>query len=187
MESGMRNIKKILVPVDFCEESAAALKRALALAIESRAEVIALHVIDAYSLRDHFTSTRFSRFSMSNGRLVGARFPVISLQALLSERTAKLSRFVNRHIRQNDRIVISQKVSMGGVVKEIATIAHEEDIDLLVIELRKNFPSLNLTVLKLLQMSRHIACPVLLEPALRERRWHPIQWLAGLLPVSARA
>ena len=48
---GMRDVKKILVPVDFCGESAGALKHALALASESRAEVMALHVIDKYSPR----------------------------------------------------------------------------------------------------------------------------------------
>ena len=179
----MRNVKKILVPVDFCEESACALKRAVALAIESRAEVIALHVIDAYSLRDYFTSPRFS---MLDRRLAGAESPAVSLQSLKSDKRRRLAQFINRHVRQNDGIVITQKVRTGSVVREIATIAREKNIDLLVIELRRNFPSLNLTVLKLLQMSRHIPCPVLLEPAIPKHRRRPIQWLSGLLPASAK-
>ena len=144
---------------------------------------MALHVIDKYSLRYYFTSTQFL---MLDGRLAGGGSPAISLQTLRSERAEGLARFVHRHARQNDGIVVSQKVRIGSVVKEIAAIAREENIDLLVIELRKHFPSLNLTILKLLQMSRHMPCPVLLEPAMPKHRPRPIQWLAGLLPASAK-
>jgi len=45
----MRKVEKILVPIDFTGESARALKRAMALAMENGAELIALHVVDARS------------------------------------------------------------------------------------------------------------------------------------------
>jgi nucleotide-binding universal stress UspA family protein len=42
----MRKLNKILVPIDFSEESARALRYALSLAKETRAELVALHVIE---------------------------------------------------------------------------------------------------------------------------------------------
>ena len=56
-EEIMRKVEKILVPIDFTEESARALKRATGLATENGAELIALHVVDARSLRDYFLSS----------------------------------------------------------------------------------------------------------------------------------
>ena len=42
----MLKVEKILVPIDFSEESARALRNALALAKETKAELIALHVVE---------------------------------------------------------------------------------------------------------------------------------------------
>jgi len=42
----MRKLTKILIPIDFSEESARALRCALSLAKETRAELVALHVIE---------------------------------------------------------------------------------------------------------------------------------------------
>ncbi len=159
----MRNIKKILVPIDFCEESASAMRRGLALAMESSAELVALHIIHAYSLRHYFMSTAPGMEHLSPA---GGDCPIISLDVLRSERAVKLSTFIDRHAARNRGIVITQRIRMGSVVKEIAATAWEENIDLLIVELRKRFPFLNLTVLKLLQLGRTLPCPVLLEPAL---------------------
>ena len=91
--------------------------------------------------------------------------PLLSLDALRSEKALELSTFISKHARVNGGIVVTRKLRMGSVVKEIAATAWEENIDLIVVELRKRFPFLNLTVLKLLQLSRKLPCPVLLEPA----------------------
>ena len=70
----MRKLNKILVPIDFSEESARALKYALSLARETRSELVVLHVIEKTNdsdffmssvacLRDHlFRSTSFQKF-----------------------------------------------------------------------------------------------------------------------------
>jgi len=50
----MPDVKKILVPIDFSDESAGALKHGAALARQTRAELLALHVIPAYDLQDYF-------------------------------------------------------------------------------------------------------------------------------------
>ena len=53
----MRKVEKVLIPIDFTEESARALKRATALATENGAELLALHVVDARTLRNYFLSS----------------------------------------------------------------------------------------------------------------------------------
>ena len=48
----MQKMRKILVPIDFSQESGWALRHAAALGRETGARVIALHVIDENSVRD---------------------------------------------------------------------------------------------------------------------------------------
>ena len=158
----MRKIKKILVPIDFCQESASAFLHALGLAMEAKAELIVLHVIDAYQLRNFFMATINDIEHPTWGRLNDSLF---SLDALRNEKNLALSTFIDKHARVFGGIVITRRVRMGSVVKEIAATAWEENIDLIVVELRKRFPFLNLTVLRLLQLCRKLPCPVLLEPA----------------------
>ena len=158
----MRTIKKILVPIDFCEESASAFLHALGLAKEARAELIVLHVIDSYALRNFFLPATEDIERPTLDRLNAS---LLSLDTLRSKKALALSTFINKHARVHGGIVITRKVRMGSVVKEIAATAWEESIDLIVVELRKRFPFLNLTVLRLLQLSRKLPCPVLLEPA----------------------
>jgi nucleotide-binding universal stress UspA family protein len=42
----MREVEKILVPIDFSKESAKALRYALSLATDTTAELVALYVLD---------------------------------------------------------------------------------------------------------------------------------------------
>jgi nucleotide-binding universal stress UspA family protein len=53
----MRKLNKILVPIDFSEESARALRHALSLAKETRVELVALHVIEKTDDSDFFMSS----------------------------------------------------------------------------------------------------------------------------------
>ena len=64
----MRKVNKILVPIDFSEASARALKYALSLAEETRSELVALHVIEKTDDSDFFMS--------SVALLEGSPFPV---------------------------------------------------------------------------------------------------------------
>ena len=59
---------------------------------------------------------------------------------------------------------------MGSLVKEIAAITREENIDVMVLELRKRFPFPDLTTLRLLRMIRSLPCAVLLDSPVAKSR-----------------
>ena len=157
----MRKVEKILVPIDFSEESARALKRATALATENGAELLALHVVDARNLRDYFLS---SLATPEDPPFVGEEPPTISLDLLLREKALDLWNFINRNVQGTHWAKITRRVRLGSLVKEIASITQEENIDLIVLELRKwrLFP--DFTTLKLLKMIKSLPCPVVLDP-----------------------
>jgi len=165
----MRKVEKILVPIDFTGESARALKRAMALATENGAELIALHVVDARSLRNCFLS---SLAAPEDPPCMSEEAPTISLDLLLRERALDLWNFVNRNLQGTHRAKVTRRVKLGSSVKEIAAITQEENIDLIVLELRKwrLFP--DLATLKLLKMVKSLPCPVLLDPPIT-RNSHP--------------
>ena len=61
---------------------------------------------------------------------------------------------------------------MGSLLKAMTATIHEEDVDLVVLELRKrSFP--NLGTLKLIKMIRSLPCPVLLDPPVARPRYEP--------------
>lgn len=166
----MRKIEKILVPVDFTEESARALKRAMALATDNGAELIALHVVDAINLRNYFLS---SLAAPKDPPFVSEEPPTISLDLLLRERALDLWNFINRNVHGTHGTKITRRVRLGSLVKEIALITQEENIDLFVLELRKwrLFP--DFATLKLLQMIKSLPCPVLLDPPITKNSHEP--------------
>jgi nucleotide-binding universal stress UspA family protein len=100
----MRKVEKILVPIDFSEESARALRHALALAMETGAELIALHVVEPYSLRDYFAS---SLASLEDSPFPGNHAPMISIDALLHDKTLDLSNFIAKTAQGTSRIKIT--------------------------------------------------------------------------------
>ena len=55
-EVTMQKVERILVPIDFSEESAAALRDAVSLVRETKAKLIALHVIDVSAESDFLLS-----------------------------------------------------------------------------------------------------------------------------------
>ena len=166
----MRKVEKILVPIDFSEESARALRHALALAMETRAELIALHVVEPYSLRDYFAS---SLASMEDSPFPGNNAPVISIDALLHDKTLDLSNFIAKTAQGTSRIKITKKVRMVSIVEGIAATTEEENIDLIVLELQKRFLFPDLATLKALKIMRKLPCPLLLDPPITEDRSEP--------------
>ena len=89
----MRKLNRILIPIDFSEESARALRYALDLAMETRSELVALHVIEKTDDSDFFMS--------SVALLEGSPFPVnefspTTVDVLLQERSLDLWNFVGQ-------------------------------------------------------------------------------------------
>ncbi|HXV81306.1 MAG TPA: universal stress protein [Candidatus Binatia bacterium] len=166
----MRKIEKILVPVDFTEESARALKRAMALATENGAELIALHVVNASNLRNYFLS---SLAAPEDPPCMSEERPIISLDLLLRERALDLWNFVNRNVQGTRRAKVTRRVRLGNLVKEIAATTQEDNIDLIVLELRKwrLFP--DFATLKILRMVKSLPCPVLLDPPIAKDSHEP--------------
>jgi len=147
----MRKVGKILVPIDFSEESARALRYALTLATETKAELIALHVVEARSLRNYFMS---SLAGLEDSPCMSDHSPIISIDALLREKTFDLSNFIGKTVQGTSPVKITKKLRIGSLVEEVATTAQEENVDLVVLELRKRFPFPDLAALRLLKIVR---------------------------------
>jgi len=162
----MPDVKKILVPIDFSDENAGALKHGAALARQTRAELLALHVIPAYDLQDYFM---FCLPGPGGPPLMDVDYSRISVDDLLREAARDVGAFIAKNVEATAGINITTRLRIGSLVKEIALIVGEEKIDLVVVELRKRF----LTTLYLLKVVRKLPCPVLLGAPVAERNPRP--------------
>ena len=160
----MNRIRKILVPVDFSEDSANGLKYAVSLAQETEAELVVLHVTQKKEV-DYFLD---ALAIMEGWPIVNPPF-AIPVDRLLHEKALDLYRFIEKVVRNPDRLKIISKVALGNKEEEILGVAKEENIDLVVLGIRKKsfFPYL-MTRTKLLKMISSFPCPVLLKPAFGE-------------------
>ena len=100
-------------------------------------------------------------------------FPTTPVDVLLQERSLDLWNFIGRVVEGNNQIKITKRLRIGSLVKEIAIVAQEETIDLIVLELRKRFPFPDLATLKLFRVIRNLGCPVLLGPPIGKNRREP--------------
>ena len=170
----MAQVTKILVPIDFSPESGQALRDAAALARETWAQLIALHVIDENLERDMpssivpFDSLPFP----ANGSAT------VPLDVLMRERALDLWNFVEREAEPPSRDRIKKVVRLGKLTTEISNFMRDEEIDLLVLKLRRRRLFPDLTTLKLVTIAGRLSCPVLLEPPVPRQRPEP---RAGLL------
>jgi nucleotide-binding universal stress UspA family protein len=174
----MRKVNKILVPIDFSEASARALKYALSLAEETRSELVALHVIEKTDDSDFFMS---SVALLEGSPFPVNEFPAIPVDVLLQERSLDLWNLIGRTIEANNQVKITKRIRMGSLLKEMTATIHEEGVDLVVLELRKrSFP--NLGALKLVKMIRSLSCPVLLDPPIAHDQYEPGKRLLWFQP-----
>ena len=173
----MPKVKKILVPIDFSEESGKALRYAASLAKEMGAELMALHVIEEKRNENDFLSSLAALEDWSFHSIEPRALPV---DVMLRERALDLWNFIEGNVRQNGHVKITRKVALGSLIKEMAVIAREENVDLIVLEIRKRFLRFNLATLKLFKIIGKLPCPVLLAPPIpedgREPR-RPVGWL----------
>jgi nucleotide-binding universal stress UspA family protein len=156
----MNAARKILVPVNFSEDSADGLKYAVSLAQKTQSELIVLHVTqkkDADSFLDLLAV--MEGYPMSN-RPAG-----IPIDRLLRERALDLYHFVQKIVRNPGRLKIIRKVALGNKAETILQVIKDESIDLVVLAVRNRsfFPYL-LARGKLLKMISRFPCPVLLKP-----------------------
>ena len=156
----MNPVRKILVPVDFSEDSAHDLKYAVSLAQETQAELVVLHVTtrkDADSFLDLLAT--MEGVPMLNPR---AGLPV---DRLLREKALDLYYFVEKVIGNPQPLKIGRRVALGKKAETIVRVTKDESIDLVVLAVRKKslFPYLTARG-KLVKMISRFPCPVLLKP-----------------------
>ena len=163
----MDKVRKILVPIDFSPESAHALRAALALAQETAAQLIALHVIDEKAERDILLTSIAPVEGLPF--LLDGSAPV-TLDVMLRERTLDLCNFVEHEIVAPNQASIRKVIRVGKLAKEITVFMGDEAVDLLVLKLPRRRLIPNFTTLKLVKIAGKMSCPVLLDPPARRER-----------------
>jgi nucleotide-binding universal stress UspA family protein len=160
----MDNVRKILVPINFSEDSANGLKYAVSLAEKTQAEVVVLHVTQKKDANSFLDLLAFMEGSpMLNPP---AAIPV---DRLLREKALDLYRFVEKVVRNPGRLKIRRKIALGDKARKIVRVAREERIDLVVLGIRQK----SLARGRLLKMISRFPCPVLLKAPVGDPRPHP--------------
>src|SRR5262249_26135934 len=104
----MNRVNKILVPVNFSDDSANGLKYAASLAEETQAELVVLHVTQKEEARS------FLNFlAVMEGWPVPDTPSAIPVDRLLREKALDLYHFVEKVIRNPGRLKIRRKVTLG--------------------------------------------------------------------------
>jgi len=158
----MKRFRKILVPVNFSDDSANRLKYAASLAEETQSELVVLHVTQKEEARS------FVNFlALMEGWPMLNNPTAIPVDRLVREKALDLYHFIEKVIRNPGRLKIRRKVALGHEQEKILRVAREEDIDLVVLGiLNKSFFSNLMTRAKFLKTISRLPCPVLLRPVL---------------------
>ena len=160
----MNTVRKILVPIDFSEDSADGLSYAVSLARKTQAEVVVLHVTQKQEA-DAFLDL----LAVMEGAPMLNPPATIPVDRLLSEKALDLYRFVEKVVRNPGPLKIRRKVALGNEVEKILRVAEEENIDLVVLAVpQKSLFAYLMAGGKLLKMISRMPCPVLLTPAFDE-------------------
>src|SRR5437899_7651934 len=155
----MNRVQKILVPIDFSEDSANGLEYAVSLAQKTQAELVVLHVKQKKEA-DSFVNL----LAVMEGAPMLNPPAGIPVDRLLREKALDLYHFIEKVVRNPGRLKIRRKVALGNKEEKILGVAREEGIDLVVLPIRKKsfFPYL-MARGKLLKMISRFPCPVLLK------------------------
>lgn len=156
----MNSVRKILVPVDFSEDSANGLKYALSLAQETQAELVVLYVAEKKEA-DHFFCLLASMeaWPMPN---VSTGIPI---DQLVREKALDLHYFIQQHARNPGAVKIRKRVVVGKKSRQILEVAREENVDLVVLAFRRQSLLRYLIARRrVLKAIPNFPCPVLLKP-----------------------
>lgn len=171
----MNTVRKILVPIDFSEDSANGLNYAVSLAEKTEAELVALHVTQKEE-----ANSFVDLLAMKEGAPTLNPPAGIPIDRLLREKALDLYRFIEKVVRRRGHVKIRRKIALGDNAEKILGVAEEENVDLVVLAVRQKsfFPYL-MAGGKLLKMISRFPCPVLLKPSFDE------PWLgSGLIGPS---
>ena len=156
----MNRVRRILVPVDFSDESANDFMYAVSLAQETQAELVVLHVTQKQDA-DYFLDLLAV---MEGSPMLNppARIPV---DRLLREKALDLYHLIEKVVTNPNPLKITRKVVLGNKAETILRVVKDENIDLVVLAVQDKsfFPYLT-APRKLLKMISRFPCPVLLKP-----------------------
>src|SRR5262245_27392064 len=124
----MNTVRKILVPIDFSEDSANGLNYAVSLAAKTEAELIALHVTQKEE-----ANSFVDLLAMMEGAPTLNPPAGIPIDQLLREKALDLYRFIEKVVRRRGQVKIRRKISLGDKAEKILGVAEEENIDLVEI------------------------------------------------------
>ena len=105
----MNTVRKILVPVDFSEDSANGLIYSVSLAQKTQAELIVLHVTQK-SEADSFLDL----LAVMEGAPMLNRPAGIPVDRLLSEKALDLYHFIEKVVRNPGQVKITKESGPGG-------------------------------------------------------------------------
>ena len=105
---------RILVPVDFSENSANGLKYAVSLAQKTQAKIIVLHVMQ----KDEADSF-LDLLAMMEGVPMAHSRAAIPVDRLLQEKALDLYNFVEKTVRNPGPLKIIRKIAMGNTADKI--------------------------------------------------------------------
>jgi len=156
----MNNVRKILVPVNFSDDSANGLKYAAALAEDTQAELVVLHVTQKEQAQS------FLNYLAVMEGWPPSNTPIsIPLDRLVREKALDLYHFIEKVVRNPNNLKIRRKVALGLEEEKIVGVAREENIDLVVLGVRnESFFSNLLDRAKFVKIMSRLPCPVLLKP-----------------------
>jgi len=161
----MNTVRKILVPIDFSEDSANGLNYAVSLAEKTEAELVALHVTQ----KEEANSFVDLLAMMKEGAPTVNPPAGIPIDRLLREKALDLYRFIEKVVRRRGQVKIRRKIVLGDKAEKILGVAEEENIDLVVLAVRqKSFSPYPMAGGKLLKMISRFPCPVLLKQSFEE-------------------
>jgi nucleotide-binding universal stress UspA family protein len=164
-------IQKILVPVDYSEDSQRALQGGASLAEKYGAKLLLLHVIpnavdEVYSGGTELRSPTLSYYeTMAPG--VWAKHPII-IDRVDTAHT-ELRDLADKHLK--DATPVQIKVAVGKPIEEILHVAREEQVDLIVMGTHGRTGVRHLVLGSVAEaVSRQAPCPVLTVRLGRETR-----------------
>jgi universal stress protein A len=158
----MDKVQKILIPVDFSEESANDLKYAVSVAHKTQAELVVLHVTQKKDADDFL-----NLLAVMEGLPLLKPPPAIPVDRLLRERALDLYHFIEKVVGNPGRLVIRRQIALGNKAEIILRVIKDVNIDLVVLGVQsKSFCPYLTARRKLLKMISRLPCPVLLKPPL---------------------
>jgi nucleotide-binding universal stress UspA family protein len=120
----MNKSPKILVHLDFSEESANGLKYAFSLAQGMEAELIVLYVTERKEADDFM-----SILAAMEGWPAPRGASGIPIDRLVREKTLDIYNFVQEHVRNPHSVTIKRRVVVGKKNKKILEVAKQENVD----------------------------------------------------------